>query len=767
MYLLFKKCTCAPPADISPQEIAQILRRGYANYKGSRRGGFKAEKHTSSSNSILNGNGATSSDKYEYDLVDNDPDDSDDGNVLDEKNLLYSRSRDLRGLLNSGLQYKEVAGFINRQKTSLQVLPHGVNNSFAGDFGEQQYFKSTPRSVIINGEAFSPEYVIRVSAKTRGRDDEIRKMLQLFRGHIKEVEVTVSGNEHRYAIGLQTPSQVNIICQHLKIPPKVQSSRCQVWYATPDVLNMYFPCVSQCKDGKVLDVSTFLDGFGGLGFSRSTCALKIAQLEGCSCGNDDIAEETYDSSSYTICEFRGDEAFASHMLPSGTHHWELLNFKYLTVDHKAQYYTLCVPGASAEKGFTYSSSISKDEWKDVKNMRYIRHSDLALTAEEIVNMWTHHIIQLESDKLAKCRTSDSITALECRNKIARARAFTCFDKFRQSIVVPALFHAYTQNVLPFVLKAFAFGTCTTVRLMFDSIENTFSERRIHGSPFRSGDGRRYISFGEALYYRNARSGVDNLGSGFERCIHLLAICNELQQVLYCDNPPSDVYRFRIRVVTRLLAEAVQRSDLETYLQDETKNDKDNHRWDDKKKIKDEIEEVKRKGGKTGKQSIMGHVYWPNLYIALPCLVERYPLMRVARLNEEKHEQSFLVNKKFVTNARGQQNFQVMHQYAFNRRVAGKNHQFLSDKHVYRYSNYRDIVVRRTLLPNAEWMSNLCADYSSLVAVEGEYVRFKTSGPNSSCLPRLSMSEILPSDENGARADPRDPWETPKDIVVDF
>ena len=132
-----------------------------------------------------------------------------------------------------------------------------------------------------------------------------------------------------------------------------------------------------------------------------------------------------------------------------------------------------------------------------------------------------------------------------------------------------------------------------------------------------------------------------------------------------------MYRFRIRVVTRLLAEAVQRSDLETYLQDETKNDKDNHRWDDKKKIKDEIEEVKRKGGKTGKQSIMGHVYWPNLYIALPCLVERYPLMRVARLNEEKHEQSFLVNKKFVTNARGQQNFQVMHKYAFNRRLAEK------------------------------------------------------------------------------------------------
>ena len=62
------------------------------------------------------------------------------------------------------------------------------------------------------------------------------------------------------------------------------------------------------------------------------------------------------------------------------------------------------------------------------------------------------------------------------------------------------------------------------------------------------------------------------------------------------------------------------------------------------------------------------------------------------------------------------------------------------------------------------MANLCTDFGSLVAEEGDYVRFKTSGPNSSFLPRLSMSEILSSDGNGARADPRDPWETPKDIV---
>jgi hypothetical protein len=64
--------------------------------------------------------------------------------------------------------------------------------------------------------------------------------------------------------------------------------------------------------------------------------------------------------------------------------------------------------------------------------------------------------------------------------------------------------------------------------------------------------------------KNSRAGVPNLGSNWEHCIHLLALCNELQQIVYCQYCPSRVIiffnsRFRVRVVdswTRQLAEAV-------------------------------------------------------------------------------------------------------------------------------------------------------------------------------------------------------------------
>ena len=158
--------------------------------------------------------------------------------------------------------------------------------------------------------------------------------------------------------------------------------------------------------------------------------------------------------------------------------------------------------------------------------------------------------------------------------------------------------------------------------------------------------------------------------------------------------------------------------------------------------------------------MMRHVYWPNLHIALPCIAERYQLLRINRLLEEAHEQSWMINTRFLAASRGRQDFRVMHKTATARRSSAAHRGgSLSNSKDYRYVDYRDIRVKRELV-SRDWLVVLMSqhDYADHVIDEQDYIRFRTGGPNiskagRSCVPEFSSGT--------------DPYHTAEVLIVDF
>lgn len=70
----------------------------------------------------------------------------------------------------------------------------------------------------------------------------------------------------------------------------------------------------------------------------------------------------------------------------------------------------------------------------------------------------------------------------------------------------------------------------------------------HGHSYNSGEARRAISLAEVVFGGKAE---------FAPFLYLMSLMHEFQQIVYCryDNT-SSVARFRVHVVTRLLAEAM-------------------------------------------------------------------------------------------------------------------------------------------------------------------------------------------------------------------
>ena len=736
-------------------------------------------------------------------------------------------STQLRLLVDSDQTYRKIAGFINKHHGQVnRVLMKLPAESFSGNFGIQQSIQIPPRKVLINGTSFSAELCVRVKSKDSQRNKEIYEALHAYKKDIVEVESVRFNVCENFVIGLQSIGSCVSLRRHLGVQAYRQQMRCQVWCATSEVIEKcYYPHLGNLPENqRNFNVLAFLDGFGGMGYSRQSCALKISDIDGYShTSKDGVETEKFDSASNVICEFVGDESVASLILTSlnvfTNEHWKSLSFKVIVVDHKAQHYVILVPGAGSKHKFTYMASLSTLEYANVKALPYYTYEALALTADGITEMWRAFLSQKYNAKLAELVRVESKRRTELTEKLKCVQEFRCYPKFSNSIVVPALFHAYTLHVSHYVLQAFAYGTNTTVRKLLDVIDLEFAEKRIHGMPYKTGDARRFISYAEAVYIKKSRAGVPNLGSNWENCMHLLALCNELQQILYCQYSPSTVSRFRVRVVTRLLAEAVARSELEQYLvqndakqklemeanqaeKEANKPDKraknaaavagssggdaggvageggasgsstmatDDIDADCKRKLqemKQSIKEKRKHMPKEVKESIeekapmMRHVYWPNLHIALPCIAERYPLLRINRLLEEAHEQSWMINTRFLAASRGRQDFRVMHKTATARRSSAAHRGgSLSNSKDYRYVDYRDIRVKRELV-SRDWLVVLMSqhDYADHVIDEQDYIRFRTGGPNiskagRSCVPEFSSGT--------------DPYQTAEVLIVDF
>ena len=741
-------------------------------------------------------------------------------NLFDEKATELSLSKELRLLVGSDADYRKIAGFINKNqgRRVLMKLPTRV---FSGDFGIQTYVPIAAQRVLINGVPFGPEFHLRISSKDSLLTRQIFEILQPFKNQISEVESIRYNDRENFLIGVKNLDTNEKLRGILGVQPYRTRLRASVWFANKAVVEQcYYPFLSMRPEGeRILNVTAFLDGFGGMGYSRQTCALKISEIEGISVVSDDGAsKDVFDSTSNTICEFVGDESISSNVLIGLMHRtsyeWSSLRFKFLIVDHKAQHYVMLVSGSGADNKFPYIATISTSDFENVKDLEYYTYESLKLTVSGISEMWRSFLIEKYEAQLAVLKRETSKSRAELTEKIQYVKAFQIYPMFSNSFVIPALFHAYTLHVSNYVLQAFAYGTNTTVRNMLDLIDREFRTQRIHGMSFKTGDARQFISYAEAIYLKNEREGIANLGepNAWKNCIHLLALSNELQQILYCKYSPSAVSMFRVRVVTRLLAEAMARSDLEIYL---VKNEERMAREKEEKKANEKAgKQALQKGGKkavkaagvfavsscdgagsisneagrTGEgggsgsntmatdgagssndapdvgggsgistmatndahifkinkmkseecrnsiqedHPMMRHVYWPNLHIALPCIAEKFPTLRINRLLEEAHEQSWLINTRFLAATRGRQDFQTMQKTAFERRrsAAHRSMSMASQKN-YRYADYRDIVVQRNLV-SSNWVAHLAVHYPEFVEDNGDNYRFKTAGCNAS------------------------------------
>jgi hypothetical protein len=738
-----------------------------------------------------------------------------DENLMERKNTELSLSRKLRHLVDSDATYRKLAGFFNKyQGRGLRVLYKMPAKVFSSDFGVQMTFPVPSRAIQVNGYSFSHEYCLRVASKDLSRTREILTVLEQYKNDIAEVESVRINECQIFVIGVNSVATAVSLRSSFGVQVHRQQLQCSVWYATSEVIeNCYYPELSLKSDSeKRMDVSAFLDGFGGMGYTKQTCALKVSELEGelVVTGNG-YANEKFSNASNVICEFVGDESGAMDVLEavvqSSPTAWTALIFKFLTVDHKAQQYVMLVPGPRSKHKFPYLAALSELEYANVKDVGYYTHENLKFSVSDISEMWKTFLRGKYNRKLAALVKKDSKSRTELNAKLRKIADFRFFSMFRESVVVPAMFHAYTLHVSHYVLQAFAYGTNTTVRNLLDLLDCVHVERRIHGMPYKTGDARRFISYAEALYMKNDREKIANLGSDWQSCIHLLALCNELQQILYCKYSPSLISMFRLRVVTRLLAEAVARSDLEKYLVHNAAAKKAD------KAVKTAILKAHGAGtsreaiGVTGQQPegdgsgssiiasdgesidekhanklplvtksievdspMMRHVYWPNLYIALPCLAEKFPAVRINRLNEEIHEQSWLTNTRFLAASRGRQDFQTMQYTSFTRRSSvATRPSSLASKKDYRYVDYRDILVKRELV-SKQWLAALRSHYGNLVVDEDIYYRFKTRGDNASKAGRTCVADFSSAGRlelSGNSADDCNPWRTPEELVVNF
>ena len=144
---------------------------------------------------------------------------------------------------------------------------------------------------------------------------------------------------------------------------------------------------------------------------------------------------------------------------------------------------------------------------------------------------------------------------------------------------------------------------------------------------------------------------------------------------------------RVHVVTRLLAEAVQRID----------------------------------GRRTR------NVYWANCYIALPVFLERYQC-HFYLLLEEKMEQDFLSRKRHFAAKSGQIDLQEMFyrdEHKNDRASRRRQSQF-----VFRYAPFRAIKVRSALV-SGHWIAGISSTYRDLITEDDDmlYTTFHCGGNN--------------------------------------
>ncbi len=174
------------------------------------------------------------------------------------------------------------------------------------------------------------------------------------------------------------------------------------------------------------------------------------------------------------------------------------------------------------------------------------------------------------------------------------------DVFKNAVVVPPLFHAFTK-IQFYVISCFCRELHVTFRQFFDAMRAQTHDKSIHGRPFASGEARRAVSWAEQVVSRHGIVGVaPELSS---RWMHLMQLLNEVQMVVYCkEHVRSELIKFRFYVITRLLMEAVRRAP--------SHSRKPTGKW--------ELANFSKLNFNWSR-----HVYWANLVLGAPVFHDEY------------------------------------------------------------------------------------------------------------------------------------------------
>ena len=224
-----------------------------------------------------------------------------------------------------------------------------------------------------------------------------------------------------------------------------------------------------------------------------------------------------------------------------------------------------LPGSRAEKCFLFDRTLARKTWKAVESMPL--YSGAPPSADD------------------KDRPQVSFYAKVLKPDV--------IGMLRNVIVVPPLFHLY-HHLQKYVITTFCAAVGVTDSVLFDKLR-VETGPVLHGRTYESGEARMAVSWAAVILGESTIAGVHH--DVVKRYLHMLELLHEVQQLLYCRWTASEVARFRMHVVTRLLAEAVRLVDPER-----TRN-----------------------------------VYWANFFVALPAFCERFSVP-LHLLLEEKFEQ---------------------------------------------------------------------------------------------------------------------------------
>ena len=243
--------------------------------------------------------------------------------------------------------YREMRASIKRhtgfELLSLHELPYH-------NYGEHisEPIIGTPK--VIRGRSYPANQCFNIKLESNNAA-VTRRRLDLYKhqGLVTAYNERDSGQKVTFSIACPTAFCCNGTMSRFGKKRRPSRMRSVCWSATQEDIDEWFGVGDT-------NVTVFIDGYGGMGFRRSTTAIKMQSLRG---ANRPVR---------TVMEWRGDEQTLKKWLPT----FQILMSrttiiaKFVIVDQKCAHYFLGTRGSGADDCFIFSPSVTRTIWKDIQ-----------------------------------------------------------------------------------------------------------------------------------------------------------------------------------------------------------------------------------------------------------------------------------------------------------------------------------------------------------------------------------------------------------------